>query len=224
MLEVSKRAAEKGYTFFLYGGAEDAPDKMEEFLRERFDGITIVGKYSPPFRALTPEEDDEVCAMINEAKPDFVFVGLGSPKQDMWIYEHLNKIRGSVMVSSGATFDFFSGRIKQAPRWIQRSGFEWLYRLTQDFRRLWRRYTVYNVKFLVAFTLQRLRLRRYRDERFEIPDLGPEAGVTTSRSSRAATNGSAKGANGTSAPTAEPAAEAGDEHPWQTAPQSSASH
>jgi N-acetylglucosaminyldiphosphoundecaprenol N-acetyl-beta-D-mannosaminyltransferase len=154
MLEVGSKAKECGYTFFLYGGAEDAPDKIEEYLSERFDGIKVVGKYSPPFRPLTEEEDQAVCDMINTARPDFLWVGLGSPKQDVWISEHRDKIRGTIMVASGATFDFFSGRIKQAPLWIREAGFEWMYRLTKDFRRLWVRYLVYNFIFVVMFGLQ----------------------------------------------------------------------
>jgi N-acetylglucosaminyldiphosphoundecaprenol N-acetyl-beta-D-mannosaminyltransferase len=120
----------------------------------RFEGINVAGKYSPPFRALTEEEDKAVCDMINAARPDFVWVGLGSPKQDVWISEHRDKIRGAIIVASGATFDFFSGKIKQAPPWIRKSGFEWLYRLTKDFRRLWVRYLVYNAVFVVMFGLQ----------------------------------------------------------------------
>ena len=161
MLEVSSKAKECGYTFFLYGGAHDAPDKIEEYLNARFEGIKVVGKYSPPFRPLTEEEDQAVCDMINKVQPDFLWVGLGSPKQDVWISEHLEKIRGTVMVAAGATFDFFSGRIKQAPAWIRESGFEWLYRLTKDFRRLWVRYLVYNVIFVVMFALQLTRLREF---------------------------------------------------------------
>ncbi len=165
MLEASRMAQEYGYTFFLYGGAPGAPDRIESYLNERFEGIKVVGKYSPPFRALTPEEDQEVCDMINAAKPDILWVGLGSPKQDVWISEHREKIRGTIMVASGATFDFFSGRIKQAPEWVRNSGFEWLYRLTKDFRRLWMRYTIYNLVFVVMFALQLTRLRR-----FDTPD------------------------------------------------------
>jgi N-acetylglucosaminyldiphosphoundecaprenol N-acetyl-beta-D-mannosaminyltransferase len=161
MLEVSSSAKEHGYTFFLYGGAHDAPEKIEAYLSERFEGIKVVGKYSPPFRALTEEEDHAVCDMINAARPDFLWVGLGSPKQDVWISEHRDKIRGTIMVASGATFDFFSGRIKQAPAWIRESGFEWLYRLTKDFRRLWVRYLVYNFIFVVMFALQLTGLRSY---------------------------------------------------------------
>lgn len=162
MLEVSSRAKELGYTFFLYGGEEGAPDKIEAYLHERFDGIKVVGKYSPPFRKLTAEEDQSVCDMINAAQPDFLWVGLGSPKQDVWIREHREKIRGTVMIASGATFDFFSGRIKQAPKWIRDAGFEWLYRLTKDFRRLWVRYTVYNLIFIVVFSLQLVGIARFK--------------------------------------------------------------
>ena len=102
-----------------------------------------------------------MCEMINRARPDFLWVGLGSPKQDVWISEHREKIRGTIMVASGATFDFFSGRIKQAPLWIREAGFEWMYRLTKDFRRLWVRYLVYNFIFVVMFGLQLAGLRSY---------------------------------------------------------------
>ena len=164
MLEISSKAKEKGYTFFLYGGAPDAPNKMEEYLLERYEGVKIVGKYSPPFRALSEEEDQAVCAMINDAQPDFLWVGLGSPKQDIWIHEHREKIRGSIIIASGATFDFFSGKVKQSPEFIRKSGFEWLYRLTQDFRRLWKRYTIYNVIFLFMFLLQNLRIVQFNKQ------------------------------------------------------------
>ena len=154
LLEVSSKAKEKNYTFFFYGGYPEAPDKMESYLKERFDGVQVVGKYSPPFRELTEEEEQAIINMINAAKPDFLWIGLGSPKQDVWIHERRDKIRGSIIIPSGATFDFFSGRINQAPVWIRNLGFEWLYRLTQDFPRLWKRYTIYNFIFIGAFILQ----------------------------------------------------------------------
>ncbi len=166
MHEVSGKAKEKGYTFFLYGGFPGANDKIEAYLQAQYDGIQIVGKYTPPFRPLTQEEDRELCNLINALRPDFIWVGLGSPKQDVWIQEHLEKVRGSIFMPSGATFDFFSGRIKQAPKWIQASGFEWLFRLTQDFRRLWKRYTVYNLVFLFFFAMQRLRIIDFDHEGF----------------------------------------------------------
>jgi N-acetylglucosaminyldiphosphoundecaprenol N-acetyl-beta-D-mannosaminyltransferase len=162
MLHVSQRAKEKGYTFFLFGGYPEAPEKIEAYLKERFEGINVVGKYSPPFRQLTEQEDEAICEMINKAQPDFLWVGLGSPKQDLWIHQHKRKLRGCVIVPSGATFDFFSGRIKQAPESIRHLGFEWLYRLMQDFKRLWVRYTVYNVVFVSVFALQLLGVLKFK--------------------------------------------------------------
>ncbi len=161
MLEIASKAGDKDYTFFLYGGYPDSPGKMEMYLKERFAGVKIVGKYSPPFRVLTEEEDQAICDMINQVRPDFIWIGLGSPKQDIWIYEHRDKIKGSIIIPAGATFDFFSGRIKQAPQWIRTIGLEWLYRLTQDFRRLWVRYTIYNVIFIIVFALQLMRIVRF---------------------------------------------------------------
>ena len=156
--EVSSKSKGKGYTFFLYGGFPGSADKIEGYLKEKYEGINIVGKYSPPFRQLTEEEDKAVCKLINDSHPDFLWIGLGSPKQDVWIHEHLHKIKGSIIVPSGATFDFFSGRIKQAPQWIRNLGFEWFFRLTQDFKRLWVRYTIYNIIFIFMFLLQLIRI------------------------------------------------------------------
>jgi N-acetylglucosaminyldiphosphoundecaprenol N-acetyl-beta-D-mannosaminyltransferase len=161
ILHLAPIAVKQGYRLFLYGGAEGVPEKMKSYLEDKFPGLEIVGTYSPPFRRLTLEEDKEICRKINAVKPDFVIVGLGSPKQDKWIQDHLEKIPGTIMVASGAAFDFFSDRIAQAPIFIQRSGFEWLFRLTQDPKRLWKRYTVYNAIFLWNFLLQILHLKKF---------------------------------------------------------------
>lgn len=162
--EISSKVKEKGYTFFLYGGYPGAATKIERYLMQKYEGVNIVGIYSPPFRPLTEEEDNTVCELINEAHPDFLWIGLGSPKQDIWIHEHLNKIKGCIMIPSGATFDFFSGRIKQAPQWIRNIGFEWLFRLTQDFKRLWVRYTIYNLIFIFIFFLQLIKIVTFDDK------------------------------------------------------------
>lgn len=162
--QVSGKAKEKHYSYFLYGGYPGAVDKIEEYLKQHFEGISIVGKYSPPFRPLTEQEDDAICKWINDTHPDFLWVGLGTPKQDIWICDHLHKIKGCIMMPSGATFDFFSGRITQAPQWIRNLGFEWLFRLTKDFRRLWVRYTVYNVIFIFMFILQLIRVISFDNE------------------------------------------------------------
>jgi N-acetylglucosaminyldiphosphoundecaprenol N-acetyl-beta-D-mannosaminyltransferase len=161
ILQLCQRAMTKNYRLFLYGGADGVPERMKSFLEKKFPGINIVGIYSPPFRSLSPKEDQEICNKINSTNPDFVIVGLGSPKQDKWIQEHLDKIPGTVMIASGAAFDFFAGRIIQAPVWIQRSGFEWLFRLTQDPKRLWKRYTLYNLIFLVNFFLQITKFKKF---------------------------------------------------------------
>jgi N-acetylglucosaminyldiphosphoundecaprenol N-acetyl-beta-D-mannosaminyltransferase len=158
LLEISRKINEKGYTYYFYGGYSDAPDKMESYLKSQVEIIKIVGKYSPPFRTLTPEEDQKICQVINDAHPDFLWIGLGSPKQDVWINEHKEKLRGCIIIPSGATFDFFGGRIKQAPIWIRNLGFEWMFRLTQDFKRLWIRYTIYNFIFIICFFFQLIKV------------------------------------------------------------------
>jgi N-acetylglucosaminyldiphosphoundecaprenol N-acetyl-beta-D-mannosaminyltransferase len=159
-LELAKRSKDKGYKFYLYGGTKEVVEKMKHFLEERFPYINIVGYRSPPFRPLTEEEDKEIINEINNLSPDIILVGLGTPKQDYWIDEHLESIRGAVLIASGATFDFFGGRIKMAPYWIRQSGFEWGYRLfSKDFSRLWTRYTVMNAIFLWHFMLQIMGVR-----------------------------------------------------------------
>lgn len=104
--------------------------------------------YSPPFRKLSKEEDDEVIKMINDSKPDFVWVGLGAPKQEEWMYQHRNKIN-AIMLGVGAAFDFSAGTSKRAPRWMQECYLEWLYRLMQDPKRLFHRYFTTNVRFVM---------------------------------------------------------------------------
>jgi N-acetylglucosaminyldiphosphoundecaprenol N-acetyl-beta-D-mannosaminyltransferase len=148
MLRICEEGEKNGWRCFLYGGKEETVKLLKANLLKRFPSLNIVGIYSPPFRALTNAEDDEICRMINDAKPDILWVGLGSPKQDIWMYEHRNKLDVSVLHGVGAAFDFISGQISQAPRWIGRIGLEWLYRLCIEPRRLWKRYTVNNIKFL----------------------------------------------------------------------------
>ena len=170
ILELARHSAKTGYTFYLYGGAPEVVVKMKEYLEDRFPHIKIVGYYSPPFRELTPEEDRDLCEEINSLKPNIICVGLGTPKQDYWIEDHLYKIRGSVLIASGATFDFFGGRIKMAPKFIRESGLEWLYRLfSKDFFRLWRRYILMNMVFVWNFSLQVLRLRVLEPKRWTRP-------------------------------------------------------
>jgi len=165
LLQVARRAESRPYKFFLLGGMPGAAEKIAAMLQSHYPGVDIVGTYCPPFRPMTEEEDTELVATINSAQPDFLWVGLGSPKQDVWIVEHRYKIRGCVMVASGATFDFFSGYIKQAPMWIRNAGVEWLFRLCHDWRRLWKRYTVYNLIFLGCFLMEIIGIKRWHATR-----------------------------------------------------------
>ena len=170
ILKLAERSKKTGYRFYLYGGAPDVTVKMKAYLEERFPHIRIVGHYAPPFRPLTDDEDREICRKINELKPDIICVGLGTPKQDYWIDDQLYRIRGAVLIASGATFDFFGGRIRFAPEYIRSSGFEWLYRLLgKDFFRLWRRYIIGNGIFLWVFALQITGLRVRRPVRWSRP-------------------------------------------------------
>ena len=154
-LQFAERARADKYTFYLYGGAPEVVVEMKRNLEERFPELNIVGYHSPPFRPLTEEEDREIIRKINDLSPDIVLVGLGTPKQDYWIDEHVSEIKGAILVASCATFDFLGGRVNMAPDFIRRSGFEWLYRLlSKDFFRLWRRYTTSNIVFLWNFFLQ----------------------------------------------------------------------
>ncbi|HEC66313.1 MAG TPA: glycosyltransferase [bacterium] len=161
MLAFCKVAEEKGYSNFFYGGANGVPEKLARNLRKRFPRLKVAGTYSPPFRPLTQEEDQIVIEMINKAFPEVVWVGISTPKQDKWMAEHIGKINAPVMVGVGAAFNFFSGEVRQAPRWMQRSGLEWLFRLSQEPARLWYRYLVYNPLFVLNLLLQWSRLRKY---------------------------------------------------------------
>jgi N-acetylglucosaminyldiphosphoundecaprenol N-acetyl-beta-D-mannosaminyltransferase len=160
MLETCRAGLERGYRHFLYGGAEGVAAALAETLQVRFPGLQIVGTYTPPFRDLTEEEDLAVIDRINEANPDLVWVGLSTPKQERWMAAHLGRIQAPVMVGVGAAFDFLSGRKPQAPRWMQRSGVEWLFRLGSEPRRLWPRYRQYP-RFVLLVLAQLLGLLRF---------------------------------------------------------------
>lgn len=149
MRTLSAVSARKGYRQFYYGGNEGVADLLKKTLEERYPGLQVVGTHTPPFRALTADEDEAVVREINEARPDIVWVGLSTPKQEYWMADHVNRIDAPVMIGIGAAFDFLSGLKPQAPSFMQRNGFEWLYRLVTEPRRLWRRYFNIVPKFLV---------------------------------------------------------------------------
>jgi N-acetylglucosaminyldiphosphoundecaprenol N-acetyl-beta-D-mannosaminyltransferase len=161
LLATCERSVGNGHRHFLYGGDDALVEALAEKLRQRYPGIAIVGAYAPPFRPLTPDEDADVTRRINEAQADIVWVGLSTPKQERWMAEHHTRLSAPVMIGVGAAFDFGAGRKRQAPRWMQRSGIEWFFRLVQEPRRLWRRYVINNPRFVALVLLQVLHLRRW---------------------------------------------------------------
>ena len=150
--EILKISVEKKYRHYFYGSTEDTLKKMQYKIKEKYGDVYIVGMYSPPFRNLTAEEDAQIIKDINNVNPDFVWVGLGAPKQENWMYEHKNIIT-ALMVGAGAAFDYLAGNISRAPKWMQKLNLEWLYRLLQDPIRLFSRYLYTNTKFLVNAVL-----------------------------------------------------------------------
>ena len=155
------RAAVTGTPTYLYGGrSEQALELLSGRLRERFPGLRIVGGWSPPFRPLSEREREEVAARIDDSGAQVVWVGTGQPKQELWMSEMRPLLRAPLLVGVGAAFDFHAGIVSQAPAWMQRNGLEWLYRLSREPRRLWRRYASQNPRFVAGFARQYLRERR----------------------------------------------------------------
>lgn len=147
MLELFAVSKEKGYRHYFYGATEETLQSMRKVIERDYPGMEIAGMYAPPFRTLTPQEDAGIVEKINNSRPDFIWIGLGAPKQEEWMYQHMGQLQG-VLIGVGAGFDYLAGYIKRAPRWMQRMSLEWLYRLLQDPKRLWRRYFTSNVKFI----------------------------------------------------------------------------
>lgn len=147
MGEIFKISVSKGYRHFFYGSTDETLEKLYSVLEKTYPGIQIAGMYSPPFRPMTSEEDKAIVERINETKPDFVWVGLGAPKQEKWMAAHQGKIDG-LMLGVGAGFDYYAGNIQRAPQWMQKHNLEWLYRLVQDPKRLFKRYWSTNTKFI----------------------------------------------------------------------------
>ncbi len=152
------RSAQREHRLWLYGGRDQgALVQLALTLRREHPGIKIVGGYSPPFRALSAAEDDEIAEQINRDRPDVVWVGIGVPKQEKWMVRMRDRIEAPVMCAVGAAFDFHAGRVSQAPRWMQERGLEWTYRIAQEPRRLLPRYLYTNPRFLYGVGRQYLR-------------------------------------------------------------------
>jgi N-acetylglucosaminyldiphosphoundecaprenol N-acetyl-beta-D-mannosaminyltransferase len=161
MLRYNDRCAERGHRVWLYGGRDQGSlVQLALSMRRRHPGIKIVGGYSPPFRPLSPEEEDGVVEQINSSNADVLWVGVGVPKQEKWMARMRDRLNVPVMCGVGAAFDFHAGRISQAPLWMQERGLEWTYRIAQEPRRLLPRYLYFNPRFLFSFARQFLRERR----------------------------------------------------------------
>jgi N-acetylglucosaminyldiphosphoundecaprenol N-acetyl-beta-D-mannosaminyltransferase len=160
MLEVFRRKEFAETTHFLYGGHEGIATELREKLHQQFPWVKIVGTYAPPFRELSNSEETELFAHIAALKPDIMWVGIGCPKQEIFMARYLPGLKTKLMFGVGAAFDFHTGRIRDCADWIKHSGFQWLHRLLQDPRRLWWRYFRNNPAFLWHITLQMLHVRR----------------------------------------------------------------
>lgn len=160
MSKILAEGVVKGRRHYFYGTTDETLSLLKEKLNDKYPGIIIAGMYSPPFRPLTPEEDEQVTLMINLAKPDYLWVGLGAPKQDYWIQAHQNSIKHCRMMGVGAAFHFLAGTVKRAPVTVQNIGLEWLYRLLQEPRHLWKRYLIEGPKFILICLKDMIRIQK----------------------------------------------------------------
>jgi len=153
--------AAKGYRHFFYGGSAGVAEELAARFSARFTGLEVAGVICPPFRALTEEEDAQVISAINAARADVLWVGLGAPKQERWMFDHRERLNVPLLVGVGAAFDFHTGRVAQAPAWMGDHGLEWMFRLSREPRRLWRRYLVQGSEFVALVLMEWLGLKKF---------------------------------------------------------------
>lgn len=164
MLKMCELSLKEGWTHFLYGGRPGVADELQTKLEQRFPGIRIAGKYCPPFRSLNTAEEQDLIRIVAQTKPDFFWVGISTPKQEKMMAQYLDKLPVKVMLGVGAAFDIHSGRTKDAPEWMKKSGLQWFYRLCREPGRLWSRYFYIVPVFIILAGLQLLGLRRYNNK------------------------------------------------------------
>lgn len=157
LTEMCRISVARGYRHFLYGGAQGVAHELKESLELKFPGIAIVGTYTPPFRPLNKDEERDVLAQIRSSRADVVWIGLSTPKQERFMAQFAHRLRVPLLVGVGAAFDYHTGRVRDCPPWVKRSGLQWLHRLLQDPRRLWRRYLRNNPAFIWKIFFQFLR-------------------------------------------------------------------
>ncbi len=162
MLNLCQHSVALGFRHFLYGGVPGVAEDLWRKLQARFPGLQVVGSYTPPFRLLNDRELADLQQMVRVARPDFFWVGLSTPKQERFMAQHLAALpEAKIFIGVGAAFDLLTGRIRQAPASMQRAGLEWLFRLTQEPKRLWKRYLINNPLFVARAGAQLLGLRNY---------------------------------------------------------------
>jgi N-acetylglucosaminyldiphosphoundecaprenol N-acetyl-beta-D-mannosaminyltransferase len=161
MLDVCEASARRGFAHFFYGGARGVAEELRSKLTGCFPGLRVVGTFEPPFRPLNAQEAETLKRQVEACQPDMMWVGLSTPKQEKFMAEYLPKLSVTLMAGVGAAFDFHTGRLKQAPRWMQNAGLEWVFRLCMEPRRLWRRYLTNNPRFVALALTQLLGLRHY---------------------------------------------------------------
>ena len=161
MLDVCAWSEASGCRHFFYGGADGVAELLAQKLKTKFPKLVVAGTFTPPFRRLNADEEKQLQEQIRATKPDILWVGLSTPKQEKFMAEYLPKLDVTLMVGVGAAFDFHSGRVRQAPCWMQRCGLEWLYRLGSEPRRLWRRYCRNNPRFVLNFLGQWTGLKKF---------------------------------------------------------------
>jgi N-acetylglucosaminyldiphosphoundecaprenol N-acetyl-beta-D-mannosaminyltransferase len=160
LMETFCRETGSRYRHFFYGSTSEVVESLAASLRERFH-IVVAGTFCPPFRDLTKEEDNLVVDRVNGSAPDVLWVGLSTPKQERWMYEHRSRLSVPVLLGVGAAFDLNSGRLRSAPEWMRENGMEWLFRLLVEPRRLWKRYLVRIPSAIWSISLEIVRLKRF---------------------------------------------------------------
>lgn len=161
MLALCESSVAKGYRHFLYGGRDGVAEQLKDALTRRFPGLKIVGTYTPPFRPLSPEEEEDLRAQIEATAPDVLWCGLSTPKQERFMAAYRGRLPVKLMVGVGAAFDLLSGNLDEAPNWMKQSGLQWFYRLIKEPKRLWRRYLLNNPRFVFLVFLQMTGLKRF---------------------------------------------------------------
>jgi N-acetylglucosaminyldiphosphoundecaprenol N-acetyl-beta-D-mannosaminyltransferase len=160
LLATCEYGLSRGWRHYFYGGGPGVAEKLVYELNIKYPGLCVAGIHCPPFRQLTPAEDEETCAKIRSTRPDLIWVCLGTPKQEIWMSEHQGKCGGAIMLGVGAAFDFHANLVRRAPPWMQRAGLEWTFRLLTDPKRLWKRYLVMAPAFAALATWEAIQ-RRY---------------------------------------------------------------